>query len=338
MNNQLLTIAIPTYNRPEQLRHTLGIILPQLVAEKRVRLLICDNHSEIPAQQIFEALNVEIESERVQIIQNKVNIGANANIMRCFEMCETTWLWVLGDDDFPSEKAIATILNDITKDFCYSFYTVPFIQKPIFSSDEGNQLIGTGFEALLKRFGNDLELIAFLSAAVFKMSVIRPYLINGYLVANTGTPHLMMMFKAVMEGHSWMISRDVIADYNPPPPGKGWGFMSIAFAVPCLLGMASSCEEIRIIRECMIKGWRISPKKILYSLVYKYGGNNSSEIRYMFDLIRHIYAPDWKKDFMLRLRWHLTAIWAHFPNFFANWYKKKKEGKARIVLVNDERC
>lgn len=339
MKPQLLTIAIPTYNRPEQLQNTLRIILPQVVSDERVVLLVLDNHSTTPAQQVYDALNVEVAGRRVEIIRNKVNIGANANIMRCFEMCETSWLWVLGDDDNPSPDAVKTIMQDIHIGHCFAFYTVPEIKKPVFKANDPDYVSGNDFEALVSHFGTSKLEIAFLSAAVFNMDAIRSYITDGYLAANTGLPHLMMVFKALTQGHKWMLSRNVIADYCPPEGEKGWGFMTFVFTMSTLLGLASTNSEVRVIREVMIKGWRPSPKKILYSLANKYSMDprGASEIRYLFRTIRNTYAPAWAEDAMLRFRWNMASIWAVFPKTFSGKYKKRKAGKARINLENEAR-
>ena len=340
MKPHLLTIAIPTYNRPEQLQNTLRVVLPQVVSDERVRLLVLDNHSATSAQQVYDALAIEGVGERVEIILNKVNIGGNANIMRCFEMCETSWLWVLGDDDAPSPDAVKIILQDIHVEHCFAFYTVPEIMKPAFkANDPDHRVFGSDFEALISHFGTDKLEIAFLSASVFNMDAIRPYIIDGYLVANTGIPHLMMVFKALAQGHLWMLSKEVIADYCPPKEAQGWGFMSIVYSMPSLLVLASTNSDIRVIRKIMIKGWRPSPKKILYSLANKYwrASEGSGDIRYLFRTIKNTYAPTWAEDAMLRFRWIISSVLSRFPKAFLKNYKKRKDGKAQINLENESR-
>src|SRR5207302_549928 len=104
-------IAIPTYNRNRFLVETVQRLLPQLSAA--CRLLIIDNCSDEPAA---EALRPVIGAETdapVRIVRNGVNVGAIANIMRCFELCETEWMWLLGDDDRPEPDAVSTILAHI---------------------------------------------------------------------------------------------------------------------------------------------------------------------------------------------------------------------------------
>ena len=43
INNKILTICIPTYNRPKKLNNQLKVLLPQLNNE--VKLIVRDNHS-----------------------------------------------------------------------------------------------------------------------------------------------------------------------------------------------------------------------------------------------------------------------------------------------------
>lgn len=103
----LLSICIPTYNRKEEIQKQIKLILPQLTEE--VKLIVYDNHSDIPVKSLFN----DEELQHFTIIRNNVNIGGDANIARCFEYCTTTWLWTLSDDDFIKEDGIKKILQYI---------------------------------------------------------------------------------------------------------------------------------------------------------------------------------------------------------------------------------
>lgn len=106
-DRKILTIAIPTYNRSVQIQKQIRMILPQLTDE--VNLVVYDNCSEIPVCTLFN----EDELRLFTIIRNSVNIGGDANIARCHELCDTEWLWVLGDDDFICNNAVNVILTNI---------------------------------------------------------------------------------------------------------------------------------------------------------------------------------------------------------------------------------
>ncbi len=106
-----LTIAIPTFNRNEILKRNIQFLLPQITEQCNV--LIIDNCSDVPIKETLTELLDTYPSLHIKVERNKVNIGGNANILRCIEYCETEWLWILGDDDIPKPNAVETIFYDL---------------------------------------------------------------------------------------------------------------------------------------------------------------------------------------------------------------------------------
>lgn len=310
-----LTIAIPTYNRPAQLRATLETILPQVLACDQVELLLLDNHSETPVQNILGSL-LKQPNNRVRVIRHPVNIGGNANIMRCFELCETDWLWVLGDDDKPADNAVETILRDAGGGHCFAYYWVPEIQKPLFGECEPEKVTGCSTEALLRRFdGNFMQLI-FISAAVFNVSKIRPYLLFGYMSATSGMPHLIMAMKAMVRGERWLISRVSIADYVYPGNGNTHNVLTFAYAVPSILSCAVGRDETNAVLQIMRgkHNYLGSPFLTIYRLIEHHqfytGGSN---LRYLFNMVRQMYAPRVTDDPLGWCKWHIASVALMFP-------------------------
>ena len=107
----LLTVAIPTFNRPDQLTRCVELLRAQ--TDKRFKLLILDNASSTPAALAIKAVTSDWPELDLRVIRHSINVGGDANILRCFEICETEYLWVLGDDDDPLPTAIETILSTI---------------------------------------------------------------------------------------------------------------------------------------------------------------------------------------------------------------------------------
>lgn len=112
MNTPLLTIAIPTYNRPHYLQHCLEAICPQI--DDNVEIVVRDNCSD--NYDFFKFIEPYVSNYKVKAIKNDCNVGADANIARCFELCKTQWLWVLGDDDCVLPSSIAKVLEVIKKE------------------------------------------------------------------------------------------------------------------------------------------------------------------------------------------------------------------------------
>lgn len=115
IKNKILTICIPTYNRPKALNDQLQVLLPQLNNE--VKLVVRDNNSNYDIKKLFPELNYD----KFEYIRNDFNIGADANIARCMENCNTKWLWILGDDDLIKNNAVLNILDLLKSnpDYCY---------------------------------------------------------------------------------------------------------------------------------------------------------------------------------------------------------------------------
>lgn len=104
----LLTIAIPTYNRPQAIQRQVRILLPQLTHE--IKLIVYDNTSPICVESLF----TDSEKQKFTIYRNPVNIGAEANICRCFEACcNSEWGYVPGDDDELYPDTVKRILSQI---------------------------------------------------------------------------------------------------------------------------------------------------------------------------------------------------------------------------------
>lgn len=121
----ILTIAIPTYNRKNELEQCLRCIIPQL--NSRIKVIVRDNCSEYDAELIVS----KFKSPFIHFIKNTVNIGGDANIARLFEYCDTDWLWVLGDDDYLLPDSVTRVLKciDENKEVIYIKYNSPYIGK-----------------------------------------------------------------------------------------------------------------------------------------------------------------------------------------------------------------
>lgn len=110
MMSKLLTIAVPTFNRSEQLKlllHTLGEEL--LGHEAHVELLISDNASTDCTPDIIQKFTEAYPS--VKTIRHTTNVGMDANFCGCFEQATGRFFWMLGDDDLPKTGMLRQIVN-----------------------------------------------------------------------------------------------------------------------------------------------------------------------------------------------------------------------------------
>jgi len=113
----LLTFAIPTFNRLECLRMLLGSLANQ-VAEinmyaNRVEVLVCDNASDDGTAAYLDGLALK---NGLRVIHHPRNLGADANVIHCFEQAWGHYVWICGDDDLPLPGVLQTVVDVLEQD------------------------------------------------------------------------------------------------------------------------------------------------------------------------------------------------------------------------------
>jgi len=187
-----LSIIVPTYNRNAILRENLSRLLPQV--NSACRIVIIDNESRTPVEETLRDLLDLYENRGITIIRNKRNIGGNANIARCFELCESEWLWILGDDDRPNDDAIEVALRAIREaadDCVYQNFATPgkHLRPNTFESQPGLEQFLTSMD--------DLGNCMFISSCLFRAGVMSREVQFGFTFATTMIPHLLIAMLAI---------------------------------------------------------------------------------------------------------------------------------------------
>jgi FkbM family methyltransferase len=130
-----LCIAIPTYNRCEELERALEDLLSLIRGEKnqnKIEILISNNGSTDNTAEViddfvnkFKALSVPVKK-----ITNSLNLGFDKNLLNCFLNCEADYVWYLSDDDIVRSDALKIIFSDIEfyspNCILYNFNQLPY--------------------------------------------------------------------------------------------------------------------------------------------------------------------------------------------------------------------
>jgi abequosyltransferase len=145
-NKPLLTIAIPTYNRACYLRELLSVLFDQLITERRVELIISDNASPDETPALVE----EYQKRGLQIrsIRHEINIGPDANFLRCFEMARGKYFWLFGDDDVIVPGGISQILSLLARDDYALVYVNPYVFRKDYVAEKTSDRFGRFAEIL----------------------------------------------------------------------------------------------------------------------------------------------------------------------------------------------
>lgn len=90
-----LEIFVVTYNRQNKLRATLDYLANSKI--KDLSITVLNNKSTDDSLEVANSFKNKLSN--LNVVTNKVNVGANANILKAFELSNSTYTWVLCDDD-----------------------------------------------------------------------------------------------------------------------------------------------------------------------------------------------------------------------------------------------
>jgi glycosyltransferase involved in cell wall biosynthesis len=192
LNQKLLTIAIPTFNRNSVLKRNLELLMPQM--EDWVHLLIVDNCSDIPVSDTLRGIVEKHSNYSIEIIRNSVNIGGNANILRCIEHCNSDYIWIIGDDDYPSAGSVRAVYQQIHKK--------ELVWLNCYSGDPNHQpirehgIVTDDLSKFLTQLKSISELV-FVSNNVFSNAAIKQGIEFAQIHQATMAPHVISMLVGV---------------------------------------------------------------------------------------------------------------------------------------------
>lgn len=229
-NTPFLTIAIPTYNRAAALEQTLGIVVPQLDSGSRV--VIIDNASSDDTAAVCD--RYLLTRAPIEIIRNRVNIGANANIMRCCEQAGGGYLWILPDDDIPRADAVRRIREVVGRHpraGYVNFHTTLLEHYRVTRSREIVVSDASELASELDCFGN----LLFLAAGVYSGDFVATHMIDGYAGIHTSGPSIAMLLGALARRETSMVFTHVsICAWGAPPT---WDPVAVTRDVYGLVGL-----------------------------------------------------------------------------------------------------
>ncbi|MEO5367542.1 MAG: glycosyltransferase [Magnetococcus sp. WYHC-3] len=109
-----ITIGIPAYNRPRELRDAVESILSQLDSDSQAQLeiLICDDCSSGDMPAIAKDY-AEKRPGLIRYHRNSTNLGYSRNVHSLFQRGTGEYVWLLGDDDALEPGALRRVLETL---------------------------------------------------------------------------------------------------------------------------------------------------------------------------------------------------------------------------------
>lgn len=141
----LVSVVIPTFNRPGYLRLALASVVAQTYGN--IEIIVCDNGSEQDPGSVVAAFN----DPRIRLHRNGRNIGQTPNIVNGVGMATGKYVAILGDDDVWRADFIATLIAPMQAD---PGIIVSFCDHDII--DAAGKVDAAVTEQVTRRFGRHL--------------------------------------------------------------------------------------------------------------------------------------------------------------------------------------
>ncbi|WP_084590934.1 FkbM family methyltransferase [Desulfonatronovibrio magnus] len=216
-NEKLLSIAIPTYCRPNELKHCLSKFIEQISGkyEDFIEIIITDNCSPI---ECYNEVSEFIRNYKfIYSHRNLQTFNIEQNIKLCAEKCTGKYLWIFGDDDYIEDKnAINCILNILsTSEYEFLVLNKTRKNKNLSVSLTNNWMNldcnkvypFDGLRSFCKTFGL-ISVLGFISANIFDRKKYANIDISKYF--NTYYPHVGAFMEAFHSSKVLLIGKPFI--------------------------------------------------------------------------------------------------------------------------------
>lgn len=162
MNQPLLSICIPTWNRAQFLKLSLDSIKEQLsdIDNSRLEILVSDNCSTDSTPELVR--NYMDAGMPIKYNRNNENKGYDGNFLKCIQLAVGKYILLLGDDDILLPGTIQYLLSVLEKDDWGLVH--------ISSEKGGNEVeIFSNPNECLEKIG---YWITFISANIFRSDIV----------------------------------------------------------------------------------------------------------------------------------------------------------------------
>lgn len=253
MLKDILTIFIPTFNRWDVLAQTLQNTLEN--NRVGVKVVILDNDSTHIGREKVQAVIARYSDKCVEVVKNPVNIGGDGNVLRCFELCNTPYVMVLGDDDDLEpdylEKVERFLISN--SDVGFISFQVPRRYAKHVPRDE---VFNSPYD-MLQVSANWAEMM-FISTSIFNKDLVMLGFEQGQRHQITCCAHLIALFKGwdasqqLSPKHSYqfvLASEAIIASGGHAADHRSYGVMGVLKGLSIVRSVFTTEPQASVVRK-----------------------------------------------------------------------------------------
>jgi len=310
MENPLLSICIPTYNRSKYLRSNLLSIFSQVRHPELVEVVVSDNHSTDETEAVAREF---LKYENFRYFRQEENIGPAKNFLSNVALAKGEYCWIIGDDDFILQERIESILQLIGENPDVPFFYATLLDFPMEKFEKYRQPFQTllyeespvttlevihldKFEELLSS-KYSIIFLGEVMAGIFRKSIWDTYTIhpdkNMFASLESIYPH------CVIHAHT-LIGRKAIFIKTPVTlalsGSRDWydklDYILIVYMKKLIGVYRDNGVKGALLRECYVKYIKTTIPSVLKYL--KHGNKNPqlkvSLTNYFFFLLTHPYS------------------------------------------------
>lgn len=172
-----ISLCFPTYNRADKVIRQITFILNEIENVRfdlKVEILVSDNCSNKESQQRLDEFIEGVRLTDFSIIynKNKINVGLIGNLKKITSICDSDYIWFIGDDDTLHPGILSSVLQA-----CDSQKGLIFINHRAINA-EGVVVMSQAFDSkqhhdLYDVFNFSGTTMMFISACVYRADLIK---------------------------------------------------------------------------------------------------------------------------------------------------------------------
>jgi len=210
-----LSILIPTFNRAESLEKLIFNLESQIHKNKAndyIKIHVSDNCSSDNTENLLKSLS---DQSRVRYTRHAHNIGAVRNVHFCSMISDDDYIWIMGDDDWPTQDCIENILS-----YLNNGYSSIILNSSGFLNDPEDEIYhkyltidsDIYYENLrsITNLPGGGHLLTWISGFIYKNSLIKSSEWAKYNDFNSGYNHLYLIIENFFNYNSIIVAKPYI--------------------------------------------------------------------------------------------------------------------------------